>query len=330
MSYVFNAIGWAMVINGYLILTTKKICSDLPQISPKTLEASLRALKSMGLIEVNLTAVPKWNGVKVRGIRITAKGMTYNNSLYKPSEQAIIKKQQQEIEELKRKIEEIAFPSQKDLEEVKPPKEEKPKEIEKTQPPKEEKPKEVEETKPSKEETKPPKKDIEESKLPKEEENEYSQHTFNEFVEAVKKAFGTNSIPICNQVKGWYKETAFYINSYNKLAVITPQGDYIQVQDPRDINKFWTWLYNNKDKIGVVYDFDKPLDVEELNYRYKGMKIKINDIEVIVEELITAFGGVKIKVKLDNNKSMILSNNKKGELIYSYKECEEILLNFRY
>jgi DNA-binding HxlR family transcriptional regulator len=42
-----------------LPVTTKKFHEDLPQISEKTLEESLRALKAMELIEVQMIRLPK-------------------------------------------------------------------------------------------------------------------------------------------------------------------------------------------------------------------------------------------------------------------------------
>ena len=298
MSYIFNAISWARVERGYFVLTTKKICSDLPYISEKTLEASLRALKAQGLIEVEIVTVAKWNGAKVRGIKITAKGMEYNNSLYKPSQQDIVKKMQDEIDELNRIIREEKSPTIQEPTEPKPPKDEK-----------------VEEKKPKEEK-------------PKKDKPKGLKQTFTQFVKEITGVFGTTGEPICNQVKGWHKETIFYINSYNKLSVITPLGDYRQLKNPREINRFWSWLYRNKDRVGVLYDFSKPLDVEELNHRFKGLKIEVNDIKLTVQEIIPAIGGVKIRVK-SADKSIILSNPQKGEIIYSYSECEAILLKFR-
>ena len=50
--------------------------------------------------------------------------------------------------------------------------------------------------------------------------------------------FLLTSAPICNMVKGWQKETEFYINSYNKLTILSPTGQAIQLKDPIAINDF--------------------------------------------------------------------------------------------
>ncbi len=62
MSYIFNSQTWAIKVDGFLIITTKKLISDMPQITQKTLESALRALKSMELIETELISVPQWKG----------------------------------------------------------------------------------------------------------------------------------------------------------------------------------------------------------------------------------------------------------------------------
>ena len=294
MSYIFNAISWARVERGYLVLTTKKICSDLPYIGEKTLEASLRELKAKELIEVEIVTVTKWNGAKVRGIKITAKGMKYSNSLYKPSAQDIIDKQLEEIEELKQIIREKTAQNNQESKESEPTKEKEP---------------------------------------IKQEEKQGEKHEkiqgFTNFMQSIIKRFGATSEPICNCVKGWQEKTIFYINSYNKLSIITPKGEYKQLKDPREINKFWHWLYRHQERIGVFLDCNKPLNAKELNTRYKGLKIKVNDIRLTVKEIIPAKGGVKLKLKEKNGRTMILSNGKEGELIYSCEMCEEILLKFK-
>jgi DNA-binding PadR family transcriptional regulator len=103
MSYIFNAFVWAMKVEGYIILTSKKITDDMPQIGQKTLEASLKELENKGLIEKNVVIVPPWNNSRARGIKITSNGMEYNSSLYAPSHQAIINAYQERIDELEKK-----------------------------------------------------------------------------------------------------------------------------------------------------------------------------------------------------------------------------------
>ena len=65
------------------------------------------------------------------------------------------------------------------------------------------------------------------------------------FTLEVTKRFGKSSQLICNFVPNWMKETTFYINSYNKLSIITPNGEYKQLIDPIQVNRFWQWLFKN-------------------------------------------------------------------------------------
>ena len=61
MAYIVNALIWSIKVGAFSPVTNKKFHKDLPQISEKTLEESLRVLKSMELIEVQMISVPQWN-----------------------------------------------------------------------------------------------------------------------------------------------------------------------------------------------------------------------------------------------------------------------------
>ena len=90
MSYIFNAFTWSMKVDGYMVLTSKKILGDLPQIGVKTLDATLRELANKGLISRSLVTVKIWRNARVRGIKISSSGMEYNSSIYTPTHQAIV------------------------------------------------------------------------------------------------------------------------------------------------------------------------------------------------------------------------------------------------
>jgi len=111
MAYIINALTWTTKVEAFFPVTNKKFHEDLPQISEKTLEESLRALKSMGLIEVQMITVPKWNNAYVRGISVLPKGLEYNSGYYHTKEIEIIDNlkeqmytQQQKIMELKEQL----------------------------------------------------------------------------------------------------------------------------------------------------------------------------------------------------------------------------------
>lgn len=135
MSYISNALTWALNINGFMPLTNKKFAQDLPQMGTSSLEANLRELKNMELIEVEMIKVPQWNNATVRGIKITAKGLEYNNHFIKPDEKKVIQVLQEQIELDRLKIQELEAklksPS-KSPENSNPPKTKELKEIEKS------------------------------------------------------------------------------------------------------------------------------------------------------------------------------------------------------
>jgi hypothetical protein len=130
VSYLTLLPNWAMERgDGYFVLLTSKIENDL-KWGIKTIEATLNVLKKLGLIETMLVKVPLWDTDKnFRAIRLTEKGQEYNLAYLKPRELKIVrdaeassKSQEDEINELKKRLkEEIAKNSKevKDTEIVK-------------------------------------------------------------------------------------------------------------------------------------------------------------------------------------------------------------------
>ncbi len=284
MAYIINSMMWATKVDSFFALTNKKFHQDLPQISEKTLEESLRVLKAMELIEVEMITVPSWGNARVRGISVLPKGLEYNASYYKASEKQIIKNLQEEINELKEQM--------KNLKAI----------------------------------------DSEEEQLIEEAldiSTKYDNLGFTELIETVTKEFGETSEPICNGVKGWVKETKFYINSYNKLSISTPSGEVIQVKNPVQVNDFWKYLYNNRDQIGKVVDFTKKPTLEELNERYLGLSIVLENMRFKVYKIEEFKNGVKVSIQSsDSGKIATLSRDKEA-IAFGLEECETILLGLR-
>ena len=306
MAYIFNALGWAKKVDNHLVLSTKKILSDLPQIKEKTLEASLKALKDVGLIEVKMVVVPEWKNARIRGIYITSSGMSYNSSLYLPKIPVEdLEKEHLKIE-LKRAKEQIKFLGNQ-LKNMEFSMKDKPVEVE-----------------PQKEKIEPKK--VEKPKI-EEPKREYENLTLDEFIDNIIFEFGKNSKSICNNVgNGWLPKSTFYINSYNRLAIITPSGEYQQLKDPKKINQFWEWLYNNRDKVGVVHDFEK--EVERLNQEYQNKKLKFPKNEFILDQVILLDDGfVKIKLKdIESGNMVTIVDKNKKEMKYDIENCEDIIL----
>lgn len=290
MAYIINSLTWAMKIGAYNVISTKKFLSDLPQISESTLEASLRTLKEMELIQVEMVAVPQWKNTFARGIKISSKGLKYNSKFYKQKEKIVIEALEREIRELKKRVGEI------DLQES---------------------------TKQSIEEEKE-KFTVQEKEM----ETLYEQITdFRTFVKTVKKEFGETSAPICNAVKGWLNATKFYINSYNKLSLKTEEGSSIQIEEAEEIEKFWIWLFKNKHRVGNVIDFKKTPTLEELNARYRNKKVKLHSKEFKVYEVLESKKGFSIEVRDDEARRVTLRDKNQNIIYYEAGEVQKLLLH---
>jgi DNA-binding HxlR family transcriptional regulator len=133
MAYLVNVISWAICIDGYYVILTNKILSDLPTIGIKTLEASLKALKDLGLIECKMVEVPQWKGkFKYRGMKLTSKGKEYNAKLILPTQDKKMRdleKKNRELEEENKKLQEIINNMSVSESEVSTPNQEEPKPI---------------------------------------------------------------------------------------------------------------------------------------------------------------------------------------------------------
>jgi len=305
MAYIVNASYWAICVEGYFVLATNKILSDLPHIGLKTLEANLKALKDLQLIKTTKVQVKEWTGKpRLRGVQLTTYGKEYNNHY-------ITSMDDRERKELKDKIKKLEAHN-KELED-------KQKELEKAlanlQVPQDKtEPKEQTEQK-----TEPKPTPTNKLELSKEEKS------FVDFINDVRKKYQALSKPICNCVPTWQKECKFYINSYNKLAIELPNGEFQQIKDPNKIKLFWEHLYNNPSKIGIVIDFSKPINYSELINRYRFTTIKwgknmatiVNFIEKDIGKTAT------IEILEDGKTDTIIIKNKNGEdavLAFEYIE----------
>jgi len=284
MAYLVNVTKWAMEVDGYFIITTKKIISDLPQIGRKTLESSLKALKDLGLIQSKIIEVKEWQrNPKVRGIRLTQKGKEYNQKLSLPTQDREKKALEKEIKKLKETIKELQIKIEK------------------------------EEPKTQKEET-----------IKRE---EPQKDKLDKFIEKITNYFVISGKPICNLVPSYEKETTFYINSYKKLSKITPQEQYKQLSNPKEIYQFWKWLYQNQKRVGDKIDFTKPPTLKELKDRYINRTIKIDKKSYTIIDFTLEENQVKIKIKDQNQKTAFLINSKtKKEVRFDLDYAQKVIL----
>jgi len=146
------------------------------------------------------------------------------------------------------------------------------------------------------------------------------------FIEEISKRFGRSNQPICNAVPKWHKESIFYINSYNRLSLITPQNEQRQLKDPLEINNFWKWLSTHHNRIGDKIDFDKTPTVKELEKRFLNQNIMIGSKVEKVYEFVEVEDGVKLKVEnKDGEVRFIVDSSTKKEKVFSLQKCQEVL-----
>jgi len=310
MAYIANASYWAMNVDGYFILATSKIMSDLPQMGLKTVEANIKALKEANLITTQKVQVKNWNGKPfLRGIKLTTYGQEYNNHYITSMED----KERKELKETIKKLE----AQNRELEEA----------LANLQTPQDQTQNSSESATlvPNNTRLKPSSPSFAKNlvKLSKEEEK------FTNFIDDVSKKYQKLSKPICNCVPTWQKEVEFYINSYNKLTIKLQTGEFKQLKEPNKIKSFWEYLYKNPSKIGRVIDFSKPLNYSELVNRYRFSTIKWGkDRATIVnfhEKDIAKTASIEILVD-GSTESMVIQAKGGGDAILDFEHIEGFVL----
>ena len=291
MAYLVNVPYWAINVDGYFVIATNKIMEDMPTMGKKTIEASLKVLKTLDLIECKTVEVTQWSGKpRIRGLKITAKGKEYNAKLALPNQDERVIELQKENKKLKRENQELV----KMIENMTLL------ELEASAP---------------KEKTKQPSTPT----LPKKE-------AIEAFIEEISKRFGRTGKPLCNGVPKWNKKTIFNINSYNKLSLITPEKREVQVKSPTKINEFWNWLFNNSDRVGDVINFAKAPTISELKKYFINKDINLKGKRKKVYDIVKVDGGVKLKLENENQKrSFVIDTTTQKDMIFSYQHCQDIL-----
>jgi hypothetical protein len=157
----------------------------------------------------------------------------------------------------------------------------------------------------------------------------YDDLEFTSLIKTVTKEFGATSEPICNGVKGWKKETQFYINSYNKLTILSPSGEVVQLKNPIEIGDFWKYLDKNRHQIGKVIDFTKKPTVDELNNRYAKMDIVLKERHFKVHKIEKLKDGVQVSIKSSDNSNISVLSREGEAIVFKLEECEKVLLGLR-
>jgi hypothetical protein len=142
----------------------------------------------------------------------------------------------------------------------------------------------------------------------------------------VTKKYAKNQELICNHVKGYLPQTAFYINNYNKLALITPDKNCIQIDNIEDSNNFWKFLFENQKSIGKIHKERKKVDISPL-LKFIGEDFTLNDDAICtIKEIIAHKEGVEIYL-MHHNKGLTRLVPRRINQLYRVEEAMDIFEN---
>jgi len=309
--------------NNFYVILSKKIETDL-QMHPKTVEASITKLKKLHLIETKRVKVESWNRHRTyRAIAITTLGREYNLSHYK-------EKDFQQAIELERENE--AYRVQNDAVESKN------RELESQNRDLELKnkslnlqsllaikPLESEASAPKKREEKKPTTKKGEAKAVVSEKSQDVEKDMDIFRKKIIKKFAQSGKTICNGVANqerWAVDTKFYINSYSRLSIYTPNGAFKQIANPQQVANFWAWLFEHQHRVGRLIESEKVANIGGL-LKFIGQSISVNNKTYILQSLKAVLGGVKVYL-LYEGKVIELKNSHESTVI-DIEKCKKWL-----
>ena len=301
MSYLRNLPSWSINVgDGFHLLTTSKINLDL-LFNEKTIAGAITKLKKLNLIETKMVIHSDWSDFKkFRAIKLTILGMKYSLDFARPKENTIIVNLKKEVEDLSIKtnaLNETNRNLQDEILELKSQLAKSQEEVEKI------------------------------CKLPPENQekndssisrgnNSLMQEVNKDFITfkiITSKRFANSNLPICNAVPGWNFKTEFMINSYNKLSIITPDEKYKQLVNPKEINRFWQWLFKNQERVGEIKENEILIEKNEAwksLLLFIGFFVVVNDEKYQIYTVKKAENGVKIQIKSEAGQIAKIQQNK--------------------
>ena len=144
--------------------------------------------------------------------------------------------------------------------------------------------------------------------------------------EFISKKYKKNQEPICNNIKGYLPQTAFYINNYGKLSLLTPDKDFKQIDNIEENNKFWKFLFENQEFIGKIQKDREKVDISPL-LKFIGEDFRLKDGTICtVKKVIPYKEGVAIYLS-DPSRRLIQLVSKRVDKLYSVDEGVKILGN---
>ena len=333
--YLILLKNWAKSIeDGYYIILSKKIETDL-KLHPKTVEATITQLKKLNLIETKRFKMEEWNKNRTyRAIAITELGKEYNLSFYKEKDYQHAKELEKENEEyrvrnssvedenleLKSKnsdleLENKSLKMQLEADER----------LTKTSLEAIEKSKEIEDKYLALEvEIRELKKQINMQNSNKGVSKEETEEDIDKFRKKVTKEFAQSGKPICNGVlngDNWAINTKFYINSYSRLSIYLADGRAKQITQPKQISKFWDWLFYHQYRVGKLINVKEVANILIL-LAFLGKRIILNKKPYTIEKLMPVIGGVKVIISNSSGERISLKNGYGGDIL-DVEKCKE-------
>ena len=319
----------------YYIILSSKIEQDL-RLHPKTVEASLTQLKKLDLITTRRYAVDEWKSdKKFRAVALTELGKEYNlshykeeyyqhavelekeNELYRVENDAILSRNM-ELERIQKELEyenralnmqlEAEENLAKDAIKVLEDNEELKKRNLSLE-------REVQELKER----------LEMNEKGSEEEEKQKEKDIEDFRDNIIRKYARSGKPICNGVRNsddWSVDTKFYINGYSRLVTYLPDKKPKLIDEPKQVDNFWRWLFDHQHRVDNLIDEKKPADISSL-IPYIGHLIMLNNQFFNIKSFQPVVGGVKMRVS--NDSGVFTVGNGNGSDILDVVRCEEWL-----
>ena len=142
--------------------------------------------------------------------------------------------------------------------------------------------------------------------------------------ESITKKYRKNQEPICNNIKGYLPQTAFYINNYGKLSLLTPEQNFKQIDNIQESNNFWKFIFENQELIGKIHKKREKVDISPL-LKFIGEDFTLQDgIICTIKQTIPYKDGVALYL-IHPNKGLIHLVSKRVDKLYSVEESLNLL-----
>ena len=141
--------------------------------------------------------------------------------------------------------------------------------------------------------------------------------------DSITKKYKKSQEPICNNIKGYFPQTAFYINNYGNLSLLTPEQNFKQIDNIQECNNFWKFLFENQETIGKMQKKREKVEFSPL-LKFIGEDFTLQDGTICTVKKITPHkDGVEVYLT-HPNKGLIRLISKRMDKLFSVEEAMEI------